>query len=1179
MEYAITSMAGVFPGARNIDEYWENILNAEAASVTSLEKRWGIPREQYMDPQDTKKSLIYNDHGFCLPEEACSIGFMDSGRQVIVAKELLKEISKQFQDQSHDYDFSSTGLILGTSWSDVDYYNKDIDLLLGKPSSEIKGEIYTADNQIRAIAEALGIGGPCCAVDTACASSLYALDSGIGLIENGLADSAIIMGLNVSIPHFLYIGFSRLNALSPSHQILPFSKDASGILVGEGAGAILVEPMDRALKSGRNILAVIKSIGLSSDGEERSPFAPGYNGQRLALANAYRNLQDIKINYIEAHGTATKIGDETELKALIDFVDSTEHEGVIPLGSVKSLIGHGLAAAGIASIIKAVLIINKGMIPPHISVQPHALLDKSKLYLPIKAEKITDHGSGINIGVSSFGFGGANSHVVLSSFDKNEVLASKPSKQDGGANVLKEPLAILDYANDRNGDIEAALHTDLGKFTSFPFHRFQFMNGLNGLEKDRIIGDFLADSMIIDASGLKMGPNALKKIDPFQALVSHTIHVMLRRNEELKNTQDTGVVLCSNMSGLMSLRQFRKFYFMFNQDKITSLEHGEMSGLVDGEASFEEITSTIPAMLSGFPARHFNIKGFHQTMSGGETTFLQMLLLSPYWLNTHCKNLIIGAGHIIKSPADLVSYQRGIDELPPLREGFLTFVLKKLSDIEKGKEEILGYIPAIITGSHVNTFEEACKAADIDPLLVETIETCQLNVSSLSTNSKKPGEELFSGYMAEASGTVELIRMLQSKSKISCLQFMNKDEFVAAVFFVKEKAALEKTEHTIDLPTEINFTAPNTNIQSNPTQQSNPSSIMSIRPVREDVSFVYESMSSLVVKYLEQQKKILQSFPSFKAVDPKEPTAVLIEDPINNYFRELYRKENIVISDVYFHPTQNSCESMLIVDEGHYYFFDHELDHVPGFLIVEGILQLVKINVMHHLKLQNLDDFYFNSLTINFSKFCEKDASIKLKVKELKNNSNQEFVYEAEVIQGQSVICVAKVGIKHHNSRIVSARSHHKDTSLADQRYVHKQDMKNIVVEDIYIDAKTEKAICKSITPPTSHILYDGNGQAASVLYLLEVTRQFLAQMSHTFGVPFDMPQILLSMDIRVEKPLDKDTTVYIECEKQKTIKLNDSYLSNLKTTIKCNGLVIAETLYKAQAVSKDIYHELRWKK
>ncbi len=1189
MEYAITGIAGIFPGARNIGEYWDNILNAKVASATSMEKIWGIPRRKYMDFNDIKKSMIYNDLGFCLPDDMEFLTLADSGRQVSVAKEVVKEIFRQLKEQSNDFNFSKTGLVLGTSWTDVDYFNKDIELMLGKSPTDIRGDIYTSDKQISAIADSLGIGGPCFAVDAACASSLYALDSGMGLIKNGLADSAIIMGLNVSIPYFLYVGFSKLNALSFNNEIIPFSKDASGIMLGEGAGAVMVEPIEKAQEAGHKILAVIKSIGLSSDGEERSPFAPGYNGQIAALSRAYSNLEEINVNYIEAHGTATKIGDETELKALTDFFGNLKHGKQIPLGSVKSLIGHGLAASGIASIIKAVLIINRGIIPPHIPVQSNTLLENACLYLPDKAKKINNDCLEINVGISSFGFGGANSHLVLSSFSKSEYknISIKPSKDNNEANILKEPLAILDFGYDSSNDTESLPVFDSSRFTQFPFNRFQLVNDLNYLEKDNVIGNFFPDSVTIEALGLKMGPNALKKIDPFQALVIHTINVMLSRNDFLKNTKDTGIVLCNNISGLMSLRQFRRVYFLLNKEKIDGLELSEeMNSFLKSEVSFEEITSTIPAMLSGYPARHFNIQGFHQTISGGETTFLQLLLMAQYWLEAHCKNLIIGAGHIIKSPADIMSYQKNANVLPPIYEGFSAFILKKISDIKESDKDILGYIPAIILGSNVNNFEGACKAAKIDPVSVKTVETCQVNLSALSKDfsESENTSKLLSVYMAEATGTIEFMRLLKSNSKMSCLQFMDNDKLIAAVFFVKEKG-FKAEGYKIQLPTEICFSTPKKVKKENPIIiKSETSDLDSNRKKPnlsiEEISLVHDNISSIVLNYLEHQKKLIQALSKSKTNISTRDNVLITENNIEKCFRDLYiNPQNIVISNIRFNITKESCESLLVVDQRHNYFFDHELDHVPGFLILEGILQLNKIYVISRLNLQNFDEYYINSLVINFNRFCEKDSPISLKLKELTNDAGNGLILECEVIQNENVICSATVGVRKLNSKLISEMSRIHDISLANQKYVHKVDKRNIVVEDVEVDKETEKSTCRSIIPPYDHVLYDGNGKAASILYLLEVTRQFLAQISHKFGVSFDMQQILISMNIQVKQPIDKRSTLYIECEKQKTIKLNDTLLSNLKTTIKCNDMIIAETIYKAQAVSKDVYNKLRWKK
>ena len=231
-------------------------------------------------------------------------------------------------------DHDRTALVLGTSWSDLDYLNKDIDSLLHKVSREI---VYSPEQQIKTLVEYLNIKGPAFAVDAACAASLYAIDNAIGLLAHGLADSVIVLGISASLPYYIYSGFSHLGALSTSGEIRPFSKDACGLVLGEGAGAIVIEELATALENKREVLAVIRSTGLSSNGSERSVFAPGYNGQMMALDKAYKNFDNVKLSYIETHGTATKLGDETEVKVLKDFVRKRNLGERIPIGSVNLL--------------------------------------------------------------------------------------------------------------------------------------------------------------------------------------------------------------------------------------------------------------------------------------------------------------------------------------------------------------------------------------------------------------------------------------------------------------------------------------------------------------------------------------------------------------------------------------------------------------------------------------------------------------------------------------------------------------------------------------------------------------------------------------------------------------------------------------------------------------------------
>ncbi|WP_366295347.1 beta-ketoacyl synthase N-terminal-like domain-containing protein [Paenibacillus sp. AN1007] len=1168
MLYAITGMEGIFPNSRNLDEYWNNIVQARVSPVSSLEKIWGISREQYMAPNNDDKSWIYNDRGYCLPEDESLP--KDSGRQVMVAKKILKKLAEKVNSETPDFKFSKTGLVLGTSWTDVDYFNQDVELLLGKQENETRGSILTSDKQVNDIAASIGIGGPYFSVDTACASSIYALDNGIGLINKGLAESVIVMGLNISIPYYLYVGFSKLKALASDDQILPFSKDASGIILGEGGGAVLIEPLDKAEKSGRPIFAVIKSLGLSADGEERSPFAPGYRGQISALTRAYQHLEGETIHYVEAHGTATKIGDETELKALHDFMDGFQQGTRLPIGSVKSLIGHGLAAAGIAAIIKAVLMINKRIIPPHVEVQPHELLSSSCLYLPSETEELPQDVE-INIGVSSFGFGGANSHVVISSYHPTESSAAVhvSNNTSSHGNLLQEPIAILDFGSDRAQHYLSSSRNV--KPNSFPLERFYFTDGINNWSDQKIEGDFFPDLYTIDAHGLKTGPNSLKKIDPFMAVTLHTLNILLSQQNHIKNSEDTAVVLGSNMSGTMSLRQYRKCYFLFHPNERMGMSD-EVNRFAEQDISFEEITSTIPAMLSGYPARSFNIQGLHQTMSGGTATFLHMLFMAPYWLDQRCKNLVLGAGHLIKSPADLIAYKQRYGNLPSLREGFSAFILQKLSDVRRSNGKILGYISAIVPGASASTFEEACQAADVNPASVGHMEICELNPTSL--------------YMGEAAGTDELLRLICADSKLSCLQFVENDKLLASVFYVKENNCVDKT-YQVQIPTEISFnnrTKLKVNRFTAAAAETEEEIQENIIPYSQEwnlnsAASVHDQIASMALNYFEHQRKLVGIFAQSRHGSLLEESRVSLTKQIEQAFKSKYiNPRNIVINNVHYSDGEQLCEGELIVDQSHSYFFDHPLDHVPGFLILEGMLQLGKIHAMHTFSTLNIDDYYVNMLKVDFKQYCELDKPTTIRTKLGIGDLNQTLKLTCEVIQNGSIICTAAMGMERFKSLLVLEPSSRSNQIFAEQKDVHKTHKSNIVVERLEHDSAAGRAVCASILPTDDHVLIDGGGRAASVLYLLEVTRQFLSQISHTFGVPFDLHRILLSIDIRVQQALDKRSPVSISYEKQNTIRLNNIYLSNLKTTISCNSQIISNTMYKTQAVNEEIYKKLRWK-
>ena len=267
------------------------------------------------------------------------------------------------------------------------------------------------------VAQALEFGGGSCTLDAACSSSLFAVKLACDALQAGRAD--VMLAGGVSRPDCLYtqIGFSQLRALSPSGRCAPFDKSADGLVVGEGAGMVALKRLEDAVRDGDLIHGVIRGIGLSNDigGGLLAPLSEGQiRAMGLAYASADWSPRDVQL--VECHGAGTPVGDMTELNSL----HATWRDTASPcaIGSVKSMIGHLLTAAGAAGMIKVLLGIKHRTLPPSLNFEeapPESPLNDSPLYVQTEAApwKMLNANTPRRAAVSAFGFGGTNAHLLL----------------------------------------------------------------------------------------------------------------------------------------------------------------------------------------------------------------------------------------------------------------------------------------------------------------------------------------------------------------------------------------------------------------------------------------------------------------------------------------------------------------------------------------------------------------------------------------------------------------------------------------------------------------------------------------------------------------------------------------------------------------------------------------------
>ncbi|MGQ0776433.1 MAG: SDR family NAD(P)-dependent oxidoreductase [Pseudonocardiales bacterium] len=443
-DIAIIGMSCLLPKAPNLRAYWQNILDKVDAIVEIPADRWDWRR--YFDPDPSAPDKIYSKWGGFLdkiPFDPVHYGMPPNSLPSIEPLQLLAlEVVRAALDDAgyldRPFDRRQTGVIFGVGGVG-DHGNQygiraSLPTLLGDVDPELLDTLptWTEDSfpgillNVTAgrVANRFDLGGVNYTVDAACAASLAAVYQAVRELTDGVADTMIVGGADTTQNPFGYLCFSKTHALSPRGRCRPMDAGADGIVISEGLGVVVLKRLADAERDGDRIYAVIKGIGGSSDGRDRSLTAPRPEGQALALDRAYAKagFSPATVGLLEAHGTGTVAGDQAEIATLHQVFDTAgapaQH---CAIGSVKSMIGHTKGTAGVAGLIKVALGLHHKVLPPTLGVEqpnPAIGLRDSPFYVNTEPRPWLQAPTAPprRAGVSAFGFGGTNFHVAVEEY-------------------------------------------------------------------------------------------------------------------------------------------------------------------------------------------------------------------------------------------------------------------------------------------------------------------------------------------------------------------------------------------------------------------------------------------------------------------------------------------------------------------------------------------------------------------------------------------------------------------------------------------------------------------------------------------------------------------------------------------------------------------------------------------
>ena len=440
---AIIGIGCRFPSANNQEEFWSLLQQGKDAVIKVPADRWNINDYNQLNIGLTGKTVNI-DWGAFLEKidhfDPDFFGISPREAELIDPQQrLVLEVTWEALENSgiipQSLSETQTGVFIGITNSD---YNRLIykDLSLIEAYSATGTNFSIVSNRLSYL---LNLKGPSIALDTACSSSLIAVHFAMGSLQNHETNLCLVGGVNVILSPEGHISLSKSNMLSSDGRCKTFDESADGYVRGEGCGIVVLKRLSDALNDGDNVLAILKSSAVNQDGLTNGITSPNGLAQEsvISLALKKAEIKPEQISYVEVHGIGTPLGDHIEIKSLKSvFKNSFHNDKTCWLGSVKTNIGHLEAASGIAGLIKVVLSLQNQEIPPNLhfkKLNPFISLKGTNFYIPTEKQSWTSEKGHRYAGISSFGLGGTNCHIIV---EEAPVIESIKNQIDYPLNIL-----------------------------------------------------------------------------------------------------------------------------------------------------------------------------------------------------------------------------------------------------------------------------------------------------------------------------------------------------------------------------------------------------------------------------------------------------------------------------------------------------------------------------------------------------------------------------------------------------------------------------------------------------------------------------------------------------------------------------------------------------------------------